>query len=61
MFTHNFDFYCARKGVQCQSMNCWSCQLPDVGYYYTAPTTKKRIIEKFDEKGNLIERIIEDV
>jgi len=60
MFT-NYGFYCVRKGVYCQTAACYDCHLPDVGYYYsTTPVTKKRIIEKFDEKGNLIERITEE-
>ena len=64
MFTFNYGFYCVRKGTYCQSMNCYNCHLPDVGYYqYTydnQTSPKKRIVEKFDEKGNLIERVTEE-
>ena len=62
--TYYYGFYCAKKGVMCQSGNCYNCFLPDVGYYQytysnqTAP--KKRIVEKFDDKGNLVERITEE-
>ena len=53
--------FCVRKGVFCQSQECNGCILPDVGYYqYTTPVPKKRIIEKFDDKGNLVERITEE-
>ena len=64
MITFYTGFYCVRKGVYCQNANCWACQLPDVGYYtysYDNQTPpKKRITEKFDDKGNLIERITEE-
>ena len=64
MFTFNYSFYCVRKGAYCQSMNCYNCYLPDVGYYqYTYDNQtqpKKRIIERFDNNGNLVERITED-
>ena len=61
MFTSFNGFYCSRKGVWCSTGLCFNCSLLDVGYYtYTFPTPKKRIIEKFDEKGNLIERITEE-
>ena len=55
--------FCVRKGVFCQSQACYNCTLPDVGYNYlqnTTPVPKKRIIEKFDDKGNLVERITEE-
>jgi len=58
--------FCVKKGVFCQSQACYNCTLPDVGYYpytylqNTIPVPKKRIIEKFDDKGNLVERITEE-
>ncbi len=59
------SFYCVRKAVYCTGGNCPSCLLPDVGSYtYTydnQTSPKKRIVEKFDDKGDLIERITEEV
>ena len=45
---------------------CWTCPnwtiycFPKSPDNYTFTTPVKRVIEKFDEKGNLIERITEE-
>jgi len=56
------DFY--GSCLNCYGGRCTYCHkypvfYNPIQYYYTPPKTK--IIEKFDDKGNLIERITETI
>ena len=55
-------FYCPNRWVYYPCTTWKDSSAPDLSQLYKyKESDKKRIIERFDDKGNLVERVTEDV
>lgn len=66
MPTGDFNYNSSVNCLGCMGNRCTCCLYRPTYYYplqyqYYQPIVKKEIIEKFDDKGNVIERITREI